>query len=257
MIGLDFPIKPQWIHDVHQLWTPNEPISNLISRSLVSTMQELGGEKTRRNSLGILLRYYVATEGSGSARRTSVQDLWVVYSQKYTVSTLAPVYLVQIIANNELASEIIRFITRRYTTSDTFKSEELKRHIIGKYGERKVVTNAVSAFLRTLQYFSVLEPVKAAGEYRVCDRLTLNAEIFPLAFYALWSLNPVPQIDFDTFNQLLIDSFISGNNLDDCWKRHQPNLWTISERVDARFAIVKYPNIEDLKSALLNLVSIN
>ncbi len=255
MIGLDFPIKPQWIHDVHQLWAPNEPISNLISRSLVSTMQELGGEKTRRNSLSILLRHYVATEGSGNARHTMLQDLWVAYSQKYAVSALAPAYLVQLIAQNELANETIRFITRRYTTGDTFKSEELKHHIIGKYGERKVVTNAVSAFLRTLQYFSVLEPVKTAGEYRVCERLTLSTEIFPLAFYALWSLNPVPQIDFETFNQLLVDSFISGDNLDDCWKRRQPTLWTISERVDARFAIVKYPNIEDLKSTLLNLVS--
>lgn len=251
MIGLDFPIKPQWIHDVHQLWTPNESISGLISRSLTSTMQELGGEKTRRNSLGILLRYYIATTGSGSVRRTLEQDLWVAYSQKYAVSTLAPAYLVQLIAQNELASETIRFITRRYKTGDTFKSEALKHYIIGKYGERKVVTNAVSAFLRTLQYFSVLEPVKSMGEYRVCERLILDTEIFPLPFYALWSLSPAPQIDFESFNQLLEDSFISRDNLDDCWKRYQPALWAISERVDARFAIVKYPDIDDLKKALL------
>ena len=255
MIGLDFPIKPQWIHDVHQLWAPNEPISNLISRSLASTMQELGGEKTRRNSLSILLRHYVATEGSGNARHTIEKDVWVAYSKKHPVTSLVPAYLVQLVAHNALAGDTIRFITRRYKAGDTFKSEELKHHIIGKYGERKVVTNAVSAFLRTMQYFSVLEPVKTAGEYRVRERLTLSAEIFPLAFYALWLLNPVPQIDFETFNQLLIDSFISDENLDACWKRHQPNLWTISERVDARFAIVKYPDIENLKSTLLNSVS--
>ncbi len=251
MIGLDFPVKPEWIHDVHQLWLPNESISGLISRSLASTMQELGGEKTRKNSLSILLRHYVTTEGSGSARHTLDHDIWVTYSQKYAASTLAPAYLVQLIAQNELASETIRFITRRYATGDTFKSEALKHHIIGKYGERKVVTNAVSAFLRTLQYFSVLEPVKSVGEYRVRERLTLDPEIFPLAFYALWSLNPVPQIDFDSFNQSLKESFISGDNLDDCWKRHQPALWTISERVDARFATVRYPEIADLRQALL------
>jgi len=251
MIGLDFPIKPQWIHDVHQLWAPNESISGLISRALTSTMQELGGEKTRKNSLSILLRLYVGTEGSGRGRRTLDQDLWVAYSQKYAVSTLAPAYLIQLIAQNELASETLRFITRRYAAGDTFKSEALRHHIIGRYGERKVVTNAVSALLRTLQYFTVLEPVKSAGEYRVCDRLTLSSEIFPLAFYALWSLKPVPQIDFDLFNQSLEESFISSDTLDDCWMRHQPALWTISERVDARFATVKYPDIEGLKNALL------
>jgi len=57
----------------------------------------------------------------------------------------------------------------------------------------------------------------------------------------------VPQIDLDSFNHLLEDAFISGHNLDDCWKRYQPALWTISERIASRFAIVKYPNIEDLK----------
>ena len=255
MIGLDFPIKPQWIHDVHRLWMPNEPISGLISRSLVSTMQELGGEKTRRNSLSILLRHYVSTEGSGNARHTLSRDIWVAYSQKYSITTLAPAYMVQLLIKNELAEDTIRFIARRYKTGDTFKSEELKDHIIGKYGERKVVTNAVSAFLRTLQYFYILKPVKATGQYQVCERLALDPEIFPLVFYALWLGNEAPQIDLDAFNQSLEESFISGNNLDVCWKRHQPTFWTISERLDMRFAMVKYPHPEDLREAMFRMIS--
>lgn len=251
MIGLDFPLKPEWIHDVHQLWQPNEPISGLVTRALASSMPELGGEKTRRNSLSILLRCFVTTEGGGNSRRTISQDLWVSYSRKFAASTLTPAYLVQLIASSDMAGEMVRFINRRYASGDIIDASDIRSYVIAKYGERKVVTNAASAFLRTLQYFSVLEPVKAAGQYRVNPRLPLAPEVFPLAFWALWSLNPVPQIDLDAFNQFLADAFIAPDNLDTCWKRHQPALWVISERVDARFATIKSANLERMQSALL------
>jgi hypothetical protein len=77
MIGLDFPVKPEWIHDVHMLWQPEQPVGNLVQAALERTMQELGGEKTRRNSLSIILRYFVATEGGGQSRRTTAEDVWV------------------------------------------------------------------------------------------------------------------------------------------------------------------------------------
>lgn len=251
MIGLDFPLKPEWIHDIHQLWQPNEPVSGLVTRALASSMHELGGEKTRRNSLSILLRCFVTTVGGGQSRHTTEQDLWVAYSRKFAASILAPAYLVQLIASSEMAGEMVRFINRRYVSGDIINAGEIRNYVIAKYGERKVVTNAASAFLRTLQYFSVLEPVKAAGQYRVNPRLPLAPEVFPIAFWALWSLNPVPQIDLDTFNQSLADAFIDPDNLDTCWKRHQPALWSISERVDARFAVVKYPDVEKMEAALL------
>jgi hypothetical protein len=241
-IGLDFPLKPEWIHDVHQLWKPDESVSDLVARALPSTMQELGGEKTRRNSLSILLRNFVTIEGGGSSRHTVSQDVWVAYSKKFAVSTLTPAYLVQLITQNGLADEMVRFINRRYSTGDVIKSEELKRHIVGKYGERKVITNAVSAFLRTLQYFSVLQPVTTKGKYQVNERLDLTPEVFPLVFWARWSTNPVPQVDIETFNEGLADAFINPDHLDDYWKRYQSTLWAVFERIGSHSATLKYPD---------------
>jgi hypothetical protein len=250
MIGLDFPIKPQWIHDVHHLWQPNQPVSELVDHALTSTMQELGGEKTRRNTLSIILRNHVTIEGGGKSRRTAAQDLWVAYSLKYAATTLAPAYLMQLISANQVAQEAVRFINRRYVPGDLIKSEELKRHIIGQYGERKVVTNTVSAFLRTLQHFGVLEPGKQ-GEYFVRNRLSLVPEVFPLVFMALWQKEPVPQIDVEAFNQTIADAFISTDNIDACWLRYQPGLWVISERQGYRFATVKFPEAVGLTKELL------
>lgn len=253
MIGLDFPIKPQWIHDIHALWQPNQPISELVEQVLGSTMQELGGEKTRRNTLSIILRNYVTIEGRGNSRHTASQDVWVTYSRKYTATSLTPAYLIQLISANEVAQEAVRFINRRFAPGDVIKSEELKRHIIGQYGERKVVTNMVSAFLRTLQYFGVLAPGKQ-GEYLVNSHLVLTPEVFPLIFLALWQKEPIPQVDLEKFNQTLADAFLAVDNIDVCWQRYQPGLWVISERQGYRFATVKSTEVLVLKKELLNLI---
>lgn len=250
MIGLDFPIKPQWIHDVHALWQPNQPISELVERALSSSMQELGGEKTRRNTLSIILRNYVTIEGGGNSRHTSIQDVWVAYSRKYAITTLIPAYLIQLISANQVAQDAIQFINRRYVSGDLIKSEELKRHIIGQYGERKVVTNMVSAFLRTLQYFGILEPGKQ-GEYLVRNRLLIAPEVFPLVFMALWQKEPVPQIDIEIFNRRIADAFLSMDNIDICWQQYQPGFWVISERQGYRFATIKYTEIAGLTRELL------
>ncbi len=128
MIGLDFPVKPQWIHDVHALWQPAQPIGELVEAALAHTMQELGGEKTRRNSLTVILRYFVATEGGGQSRRTAERDVWVAYSRAYPASTMAPAYLAHLIAQNEVAQEATRFLVRRHALGDELDSSDVRRH---------------------------------------------------------------------------------------------------------------------------------
>jgi hypothetical protein len=80
MIGLDFPVKPAWIHDVLRLWQPDQPIGVLVGAALAQSMTELGGEKTRRNSLTVIMRYFVPTTGGGQTRRTTSSNVWASYA---------------------------------------------------------------------------------------------------------------------------------------------------------------------------------
>ena len=109
MIGIDFPIKPEWIYDVHQLWEPGQAISDLVNKGINQTMQELGGEKTRRNTLSIIIRVFVGIEGGGNNRQTLIHDLWPSYSKLFSVSSMLPAYLVQIISTSEVAKEATTF----------------------------------------------------------------------------------------------------------------------------------------------------
>jgi hypothetical protein len=250
VIGLDFPVKPQWIHDVHNLWQPAQPIGELVQAALSQTMQELGGEKTRRNSLTIILRYFVTTEGGGQSRHTATQDVWVAYGHVYPASTMAPAYLSHLIAQNEVAQEASRFITHRYALGDTLTSTELRRHVVARFGERKVVTNAASAFLRTLQYFGVLAPGERLGEYHFVAQLSVPHEVFPLIVWAWWQRHLSPQIDLDGFEK---DSSVAFLQPDDFhWRAYQPSLWVLEERLDGRRATLKYGETDAFGQALVD-----
>jgi hypothetical protein len=254
MIGLDFPVKPQWIYDVHHLWRPAQPVSELVEAAISRTMQELGGEKTRRNSLTVILRYFVATEGGGQSRCTASRDAWVAYSQAYAASTLAPAYLAHLIAQNEVAQEASRFITRRHAPGDPLTSGELRRHVVARFGERKVVTNAVSAFLRTLQHFGVLSPGERLGEYHFATRLLVSREVFPLIVWAWWQAHLSPQIDLDAFGEDPALAFLEPDSFAGHWAAYQPALWVLEERLDGRRATLKYGEADTFEQALLGLL---
>lgn len=254
MIGLDFPLKPQWIHDVHALWQPAQPIGELVEAALANTMQELGGEKTRRNSLTVILRYYVATEGGGQSRRTAEEDVWVAYSQAYPASTMAPAYLAHLIAQNEVAQEASRFLALRYSPGDALASAELRRHIVGRFGERKVVTNAANAFLRTLVYCGVMDEGDHLGEYRLAGRLAVEREIFPLIVWAWWQRHLSPQIDVDGLAEDTMMSFLVTHTFAAQWQAYQPSLWVLEERLEGRRATLKQADMATFQKMLLDLV---
>jgi len=254
MIGLDFPVKPQWIHDVLLLWQPAQPIGELVQAALAQTMQELGGEKTRRNTLTVILRYFVATEGGGQSRRTATQELWVSYARAYPAPTLVPAYLAHIIAQNEVAQEATRFLVHRYSLGDGLTSGELRQHVAARFGQRKVVLNAASAFLRTLQYFGVLSIAEQPWDYRFTRCLPVTQPTFPLVVWAWWQRHLSPQIDLDDLAEDPIVAFLQVDGFGAHWHSFQPALWVLETRLEGRRAMLKQAAADGFQQALADLL---
>lgn len=255
MIGLDFPLKPEWIYEVNQLWEPKQSITVLVNKGITQAMQELGGEKTRRNTLSIILRIFVESEGGGNNRQTVDHDIWPSYSKMFSINSILPAYLVHIISTSEVANEATSFINHRFIPGSILKSEELRRYLISKYGERKVVLNAGSAFLKTLQYFGILKEGNKLGEYFYNNRVKPCVDIFPLLVWSLWNKKPSPQIDLELFMNQIEFSFLDITDWESNWKAYQPNLWVISERVGAHNVTFKHPEIMAFKNQLLALLA--
>jgi len=251
MIGLDFPVAPEWIHDVHALWQPEQPVTDLVQRALRQTMQELGGERTRAHSLTIILRYFVGTVGGGNSRVTLPEDIWVRYSRTYPVNVMAPAYLAHLIAQNEVAQTVTGFFRLRHAPGDEITSSDVQRLVIAKYGQRKVVTNAASAFLRTLQRFHVLEDGAKMGTYRFLGLLSVEQDIFPLLVWSWWQAHLEPQIDLDAFQDDPALTFLEKGHLDGLWEAHQPALWSLEARIEGRRATLRYADRVGFEGALL------
>jgi len=250
MIGLDFPVAPEWIHDVHALWQPNQAVNELMELAKMGTMLELGGMETRRKSMTIILRYFVGTTGGGNSRITLPEDTWVHYSRAYPADVMAPAYLVHLIAQNEVAQVLTNFFRLRHEPGDEITSADLRRFVIARYGERKVVTNAVSAFLRTLQRFHVLEDGAKAGTYRFLGLFSVAPEVFPLVVWSWWQTHLEPQIDLDAFQDDPALTFLGKEHLDGLWEAYQPALWSLEARIEGRRATLRYADRVGFEGAL-------
>jgi hypothetical protein len=254
VIGLDFPVKPEWIHDVLALWQPRQPIGALVDAALASAMPELGGEKTRRNSLSIILRCFVPTEGAARVRHTRAANVWAAYRSVYDVQTLAPAYLAQLIEQSEVAQEAAAFLLRRGAGGASVTSGELRRHFLGRYGERKVVLNSASAFFTTLQAFGAVTPAGKKGSYRLVEPLAVAPEVFPLIVWAWWTAHDAPQIDLERFAGAPWAGFLRVQEFPALWCRGQPNLWVLDERLEGRRATLRNPNERAFEESLLRLL---
>lgn len=255
MIGLDFPVKPAWIHDVLRLWQPDQPISDLVNAALGQTMAELGGEKTRRNSLTVILRYFAPTVGGGQTRRTTHENVWAAYAATFSPEALAPAYLTRIIAGNDVAREAVRFIISRRSLSDTFTSSDLRRHMIARFGQRKVVLNSASAFLQTLLAFGVLDSDGRLGDYRTRSALPVSEAIFPLLIWAWWEFQGVPQIDTDAFAADPALAFVRTEEFPTCWQAYSGRLWSLEERLETRRATLRHVERDPFERAIAAMLT--
>ncbi|MCB0032330.1 MAG: hypothetical protein KDE28_30680, partial [Anaerolineales bacterium] len=201
MIGFDFPVKPEWVYDTHQLCQPEMLVDDLIGQVLQTTMRELGGEKTRRNTLSNIIRYLIRTEGAPSSRsrKLAETDALVAAARQWPVTSVQPIYLTRILLLNDVAYAAARFVAQRYDVGDTITRSDIRQQIISEFGERKVVLNAVSSFVRTLDYFGVFVATEGHGVYRFNGRLRISVELFPLLILAWLERYQTPQIDLEAF----------------------------------------------------------
>jgi hypothetical protein len=254
MIGFDFPLRPSWIHDVHLLWEPNLPVSDLVSRALRQTLQELGGEKTRRNTLSNLIHYFVRIEGKGNQRRTAEQDVLVAYSCAYPVEALKSVYLARLILLSDVAAAITQYFAQQRHHGDEVTSTAIRRYAADRFGPRKVVTNAATSYLRTLVEFGVLEDAGQLGHYRRKAQLNLKREVFPLCVLAWVEARGTPQIDLEPFIAAAPFFFVNAERFREYWLGYDGALWSIASRLGGERATIRYPDAQALEKALATLL---
>lgn len=255
MIGFDFPVRPEWVYDVHQLCQPGMLVDDLIGQVIQTTMRELGGEKTRRNTLGNIIRYLIRTEGAPSSRsrKLAKTDALVATAQQWPMTTIKPIYLARILLLNDVAYAAARFVAQRYDVGGTLTRSEIRQHIISEFGERKVVLNAVSSFVRTLDYFGVFMAVEGQGVYRFDDRLHTDTKLFPLLVLAWLEHYQTPQIDLEAFRSNPAFHFLAVDDFAQGWQRYNGRYWSLESRLESERATLKYPVLAQFEREIVEV----
>lgn len=253
MIGFDFPIRPEWVHDTHQLCQPGMLVDELIPEVIQATMRELGGEKTRRNTLGNIIRYLVRTEGALSSRTRKLADVdaLVKASKQWPISSVQPLYLARILLLNDVAYAAATFCAQRYEIGDLLTRGDIKRQIVSEFGERKVVLNAVSSFVRTLDYFGLFVSEEGRGTYRFNGRLHLETDLFPLLVLAWFERHQTPQINLFSFRDDPVFHFLNRDGFESGWLRFNGRYWSLERRLDGERATLKYPVLEQFEREII------
>ena len=119
MIGFDFPVKPEWIHDVHALWQPEQPIGDLVQAIVLDI-----DKKNERFSLGIKQlqsdpwetvteRYEVGKEITGTI--TNLTDFGIFVELEEGIEGLVHV--------SEISKEKIKTTVGRFNTGDVITAK--------------------------------------------------------------------------------------------------------------------------------------
>ena len=258
MIGFDFPIRPEWVHDVHLLCEPEMLVDELVSRVLAATMQELGGRKTRKNTLGNIIRYLVRTEGHPStrSRRLATCDALTIASKSYPVEIVKPAYLFRLLLFNDVARSATAFLAKRHEIGDTVSRGNIRHHIVNQFGERKVVLNAVSSYVRTLEAFGIFTAAELQGTYNFASRLPVGAEVFPLLVMSWTEWHSSPQIELDAFQHHTIFHCFNTDNFALLWQKYARHLWSLETRLGTERATLKYPETAAFERVLVTSLSL-
>lgn len=172
MIGLDRPLKPEWIYETLKMVKIGDPFSK-YNEPFEDIAKELVGKEGKRKVRTVLFRSFFHTF---QEKRTKVEpNLFLRWVNEYSYEELVPLFFVKILMDYE----ITRFITKKIDVSmngmNHFSSVILSKKMVQNYGDRDVVRRSVRSFLKTLVHFDLITQV-STQKYLINRKLPLTKD---------------------------------------------------------------------------------
>lgn len=154
MIGFDRPLKPRWIYETLLLAEPDQRLCEL-NDAFENITRELTGKEGKRKVRTVLFRYFLRDPGNqGRAREIlPLKEL----SLKKGCKFMEPVYLFYLVGSSATLYFITEQLFRLYDYGKPVNIAFLRQKMAGRFGDRDVVNRSVRSFLKTLEYFGVIQ----------------------------------------------------------------------------------------------------
>lgn len=181
MIGIDRPIRPEWIYEVLKTMELGRKISEYNEPFEVIARQLLGSEG-KRKARTIIFRSFMYSVQSDS--KNVEESYFIKLANKHDASELRPVFFIKLLMDYEILRQIVRKIYLLEQDSGQFSADLLKKQIVRNFGDRDVVKRSANACLSTMVHFKLL--AKDAGKFSLISQPALN-EMQCLYFIEMYS----------------------------------------------------------------------
>ncbi|WNZ30028.1 MAG: hypothetical protein IAX21_04030 [Candidatus Bathyarchaeota archaeon] len=241
MIGFDRPLRPEWIHQSLQLWTPNTPLRTFY-KDFNKIAYQLYGKEGKRKARTVLFRYFLDSKGAPSNQVTTDASLLASLSQRLDLKEIKPLYLITLILRSDTLQTILKTLVRLYP-SGTIEAKQLIEKAIGLYGERDVVKRSTRSFLTTLFHFGILN--RNGLNYSWKKKLYCSPKqlAFVITFFCIETGNI--ELHLEQIKDDPLFALLDLTNLEDCARKYNSKLWSYIRRPSTS-KISMYPNLEDL-----------
>ncbi len=250
-----YAVKPEWIHDLLDLWERDKLLALYMEKASDRIAQDIDSASARRRTLYQITHDFVPLAAGGRQSRIASPNIWAVYSQLYNADQLAPAYLVNIVASNAIVNAVSGLVYRYYQTGEVIELREVRPFLVSRFGDRSPVRASANSVLRTLAYFGVLQLPTRPGQYEFSERLTVDAEIFPLLFWSWWRLRREPAIPIARLEDDPLMTFIDSASYDDYWDRYDGSLWTLEVRDGEDCAVLRPQDHASFVRTLFNMLA--
>jgi len=175
MIGFDRPLKPEWIYELLNIVKDGENSTN-YNVPFENIAYQLIGKEGKRKVRTIIFRSFIYSlqEKRGTVKENRLIEL----SKKKPVEYMKPIYLMKLIFDYEIIQTFLKYYRNLFSYHNRINTEILSKKYVQEFGDRDISKRSLRSFLKTLQYFNVLNTSTDSNTFEVNDRIRISAEQF-------------------------------------------------------------------------------
>ncbi|MDY0362231.1 MAG: hypothetical protein RBR08_12325 [Desulforegulaceae bacterium] len=221
MIGLDRPVKPEWIYqllNIIKVGTKPSEYNEVFENIAV----ELTGKEGKRKVRTIIYRNFIY---SFQKTKTKIEpNIFIELSNKKDLNFLKPIFLAKILFDYD----ICRFVVPKFYLLKNDKNEInlslISKKMVQEYGDRDVVKRSVRSFIKTLSFFNYIT-LKDKSIIILNEPIDISTDqwSFIIQLYSEFFLKS-KFIDIENFHQDLF-FYLNKDSFYECIKENHGEKW--------------------------------
>jgi hypothetical protein len=221
MIGLDRPLKPEWIYNILKIMQIGDKPGK-YNEKFENIAKELVGKEGKRKVRTIIFRSFLYSFQKNKSKIEN--NIFLELTKNYDLNYLTPLFLLKLIMDYEIVRFIIKKIEVSLDSQNLIFSQLISNKMVAEHGDRDVVKRSVRVFFRTLCNFGIMsqennQKFKIQRKYKLSDEQTRD-------FIKLYSISFAKSnfIDIDEIDKSML-FFLEDIDFDTVAKKFNNKCW--------------------------------